>query len=1009
MNPNYLQFQSVKREAARLVLPATAVVRRLLLLTMTLLSVQTFAQDRTLTGTVKETGGTGLPGVNVVVKGTTQGTQTDVEGGFRLTNVPANATLIFSFIGKTTQEVAVGSQTTLNVTLEDDAKSLQEVVVIGYGTQRRQDLTGSITSVSSKDFQQGQITNPEQLVAGKIAGVQITSGNGAPGAGSQIRIRGGSSLNANNDPLIVIDGVPLDNSAVSGAANALSFINPNDIETFTVLKDASATAIYGSRASNGVIIITTKKGTLGNKLNVTASSLFTVSQKIKTVDVLSASQFRDLAGAQPNAATLTPLLGQASTNWQDAIYQTALSTDNNISLSGSLGFLPFRLSYGYLNQDGILKTSNLKRNSAALNLSPRFLNNHLRVDLSLKGTLLNSRFADEGAIGAAVAFDPTQPIYSGSDAYGGFFEFLEAPTGNPNAPRNPNQIAPRNPLGLLELNDNRSQAFRSIGNLQLDYKFHFLPELRANLNVGYDVSSSEGSRFRPANSASVFNFKGERTEYSQDKTNKTLEFYLNYVKDLKAIRSRVDATAGYSYQDFLRSEPAYPTLTAEGVERVPAGVPFKTQNTLVSFFGRLNYTFNNKYLLTATLRRDGSSRFNPDNRWGTFPSAAFAWKIKEESFLKSVKGLSDLKLRLGYGVTGQQDVLNDFPYLARYTLSNQTAQYQFGNQFVLTYRPEGYDANIKWEETTTYNAGFDYGFWDGRLSGTIDYYVKETRDLLSVIPVAAGSNFTNQILTNVGSIRNRGVEFVINAAAVQQKDFNLDLNFNITYNQNEITNLTRVPDPNFQGVEIGGISGGTGNTVQVHSVGFPTFSYYVYKQVYGTDGKPLEGVYVDLNKDGKITPDDRYRYKSPQPRVFLGFSPQATYKQWNAGFVLRGSFGNYVYNNVFSNGGALQDLYNSTGYLVNRSTNVLETGFQNKQLLSDYYIQNASFVRMDNINLGYNFGSVYKGLNVRATASVQNAFVITKYKGIDPEIANGIDNNFYPRPRVYALGLTINY
>ena len=1002
MNQNFLEFQLGRKAASGRLLPAATAVRRLCLLVMTLLSVQAFAQNGSVSGTVKETSGTGLPGVNIVIKGSTQGTQSDADGNFRLANVPANATLIFSFIGKTTQEVAVGGQSVLNVLLADDAKSLQEVVVIGYGTQRKQDLTGSIATVSSRDFQQGQITNPEQLVAGKIAGVQITPGSGAPGSGSQIRIRGGSSLNANNDPLIVVDGVPLDNTGVSGASNALSFINPNDIETFTVLKDASATAIYGSRASNGVILITTKKGTPGNKISVNASSLFTVSQKVRNIDVLSGDQLRELVKTQPNAATLTPLLGAENTAWQDQIYQTALSTDNNVSVGGALGFLPYRVSYGYLNQDGILKTSNLRRHSASLNLTPRFFNNHLRVDLSLKGTILNSRFADEGAIGAAVAFNPTLPLTSGTDAFGGFYEILD------NAGR-PNTLAPRNPLSLLELNENTSTARRSIGNIQLDYKFHFLPQLRANLNAGYDISASEGGRFRPAFAASVFNQRGERTQYSQDRTNKTLEFYLNYVKDLSALRSRVDVTAGYSYQDFLRAEPAYPVLNAEGAQTVPAGVNFKTQNTLVSFFGRANYTFNNKYLLTFTLRRDGSSRFNPDNRWGTFPSAALAWRVKEEGFLKNVAAVSDLKLRVGYGVTGQQDVGQDYPFLARYSLGAPTAQYLFGSSYVLTYRPEGYDANIKWEETTTWNAGLDYGFLGGRVSGTLDYYRKETRDLLSVIPVAAGSNFTNQILTNVGSIRNSGVEFALNTTPVQTKDFSLDLNFNVTYNRNEITNLSRVKDPNFQGVEVGGVSGGTGNTIQVHSVGFPTFSYYVYKQVYDQAGNPLEGVYADLNGDGQLTSDDRYRYQSPQPRLFLGFTTQATYKNWNAGFVLRSNVGNYAYNNVYSNMGVLQDLYNSTGFLVNRSTNVLTTGFTNKQLLSDYYIQNASFLRMDNLNVGYNVGEVYRKLNVRLTASAQNVFVLTKYRGIDPEIAGGIDNNFYPRPRIYSLGLHVNF
>jgi len=973
------------------------------------------AQGVTLTGVVKEADGAPLPGVTVQVKGTNRGTQTNADGSYQLTNVPAGSALIFSFIGKTPQEVLVGNRTAVDVVLADDSKSLQEVVVVGYGTQRRKDLTGAITSISAEEFQKGNIVNPEQLVAGKLAGVSITPPSGQPGGGSTIRIRGGSSLNASNDPLVVIDGVPVDNTNISGASNALSLINPQDIETFTVLKDASAAAIYGARAANGVILITTKKGRQGDQLRVSVSALGSVSQLVKQVPVLSADQFRDVIGQTGNAAQQA-LLGTANTNWQDQIYQTALSGDYNASVTGSVKNMPFRASFGYLNQNGILKTSNFERFSGSLGLSPRFFNNHLRVDVNLKGSIINNVFADQGAIGAAVAFDPTQPVYSGQDTYGGFFEWLDPATGRPNTQ------ATRNPLGLLMQKQDLTTVKRSIGNVQFDYKFHFLPELRANLNLGYDLSSSTGTIFVPADAALQFNRGGQSSQSAQTRDNKTLEFYLNYVKDLRSVSSRVDVTAGYSYQDFIRKSPSFPELTANGTEFTPAGVPFETQYTLLAFFGRANYTFKDRYTLTATLRRDATSRFSPETRWGWFPSAGFAWNIKEESFLQGAKTLSALKLRIGYGVTGQQDLpsgLSDYPYLPRYTLSDLTAQYQFGNSFYRTLRAEGYDANLKWEETQALNAAIDYAFFDGRISGSIDVYQKTTKDLLATIPVPAGSNLTNQILTNVGNLENKGIEFTINTNPVRNERHNLDVGFNITYNQNKITNLSKVPSPNDPGVLVGGITGGTGNTVQIQTVGFPTNSFFVYQQVYDASGKPLEGVYVDRGRtgettgDGKITIDDRYRYQSANPKIFLGFTSQYTYGKFSAGFVLRGNIGNYVYNNVRSNYGAYRNFTNALGFNANGSPNVLETGFINNQYFSDYYVENGSFLRMDNLNLGYNFGKVSnrpgKGMNLRLSATAQNVFVITNYTGLDPEVSGGIDNNLYPRPRIISAGLNLDF
>ena len=629
---------------------------------LALLSIQeSVAQKIVLKGSVKDTDGSALPGVSVVVRGSAVGTNTDANGTYSISLDGPDATLVFSFVGYLAKEEKVGGRSVLNVVLSPDTKTLNEVIVVGYGTTRKKDLTGSVASVSSKDFVQGQVTNPEQLVAGKIAGVQITSNGGAPGAGGTIRIRGGSSLNASNDPLIVIDGVPLDNSGISGTSNSLNLINPNDIENVTVLKDASATAIYGSRASNGVIIITTKKGIQGDKLHVNFNSQFSLANKTQNLNVLSGDELRNLVNTQ-GTATQKGYLGQANTNWQEAIYQTAATTDNNLSVTGTVAKMPFRVSGGYLNQNGILKTSNLERISGSVGLTPMLFDNHLRIDINLKGTIAHNRFANQGAIGSAASFDPTQPIYSGNEKFGGYYEWLQ--TGGI-----PNVFATRNPVGLLNLRNDQSTVSRSIGNVQFDYKFHFLPELRANLNLGYDISKGKGTTYVPAFAASQYTRPGLNNQYGQNKTNKLLEFYLNYAKDLKAIKSRVELLGGYSYQDFLRESPAFPDVNAEGTVITPAAAfPFKTQNTLVSFYGRLNYTFNGRYLLTATLRDDGSSRFSPTNRWGLFPSAALAWRVKDESFLQDSKVISDLKLRVGYGVTGQQDVLSDYPYLARYTV-----------------------------------------------------------------------------------------------------------------------------------------------------------------------------------------------------------------------------------------------------------------------------------------------------------------------------------------------------
>jgi iron complex outermembrane receptor protein len=995
-------------------------LQSIILPAMLLFTQLSFGQDRVITGRVTDSTGTGLAGVTVTAKGAQTITQTGNDGSFRITIPSTVTTLTFSSVGFATRQVPVVSGSQMNVSLSGATSSLNEIVVIGYGTSRKKDLTGAVTAITAKDFNKGAITTPEQLIAGKVAGVQITSNGGAPGSGSTIRIRGGASLNASNDPLIVIDGVPLAPNRkpdgtpnISGSPDPLSLINPNDIESMNILKDASATAIYGSRASNGVIIITTKKGRSGKpKFNFTTQN--SISTLPKEADVLSPAEFRNYVNTHGTPAQIA-IMGNANTDWQNEIYDNAFTTDNNLSVSGSYKVLPYRVSLGYLNQDGILKTGSLQRTSAAITLTPRLLDDHLKIDLNLKGSLSHSRFANEGAIGTAVRFDPTQPVFSGSKRFGGYFEWLD-----PYSTTGLRDLAPLNPVALLEMREDKSDVQRSIGNIQFDYKLHFLPDLHVNLNLGYDVSKGEGTVFVPDSAAQAYlrspdaKHGGVNNQYKQTNSNTVIETYLNYVKDLKSINSRIDAIAGYSYQDFLTTNYNYPDLTTDGFVISNPSFPFdKPENILISFYGRVNYSYKSKFLLTGTIRRDGSSRFAENTRWGVFPSGALAWRLKEEDFLRNSKTVSELKLRLGYGETGQQEGIGNYDYIARYSLANQQAQYQFGNRFDSLYRPAGYNPHLKWEQTATYNIGIDYGFFNGRVTGSIDFYIKKTSDLLSVIDQPAGTNFSNKILANIGNMENRGVEFTINTQLVRNREVTWDLGFNITYNKNKITKLTFTNDPNFPGNLVGGIAGGVGSTVQIQSVGYPKNSFYVYQQVYDKSGKPVEGLFEDRNRDGVINVDDLYRYKSPDPKAFLGAYSNVNWRQWSAGFSLRANIGNYMYNNRFSNTGVQRNIIDPLGFLANGSRNLLETNFTgngDQYLLSDYYVANASFLRMDYINVGYNAGNlVSKQTNLRIGANVQNVFTVTKYKGVDPEVSGGIDNNFYPRPRTFSISLGLDF
>jgi len=970
-----------------------------------------FAQTGSVSGRVLDEQKQGLPGVTVVVEGASLGNSTNADGTYSIQNVPAGPhTLIISFVGYNTQRqsitVTAGQNTAVPpVTIGENTTLLNEAVVIGYGTQRRQDLTGAVEQISEKQFVKGQVTSPEQLVQGKVAGVQITTAGGAPGASSQILIRGGSSLSASNAPLIVIDGVPVDNTGIAGASNALSLINPNDIESITVLKDASSTAIYGVRASNGVILVTTKKGVVGEALHVTASTQQSIATVAKYADVLSADEFRGLVNTYGTTGQKT-LLGSANTDWQREIYRAAYSADNNVSVSGAAGMIPYRASVGYLTQQGILKKNDLNRFTGSLSLSPVLLNGNLRVNLNVKGSWIDNNFSNQGAVGAAVSFDPTQPVRSDEARYapyGGYYESLDLSGSG-----NPNTLAIRNPLALINLRRDRSTVKRSIGNLTLDYKLPFVPGLSANVNVGYDVQRGRGTLYVPATAADSYFRGGINNNYSQDLNNYLLEAYGKYERTVGP--GKLEFLAGYSYQKFQNRSYVFNDYREDRSIYIPVSLSYTGEDTylntnvLLGFYSRLNYNIADKYLFTGTFRADGTSRFNPDH-FGYFPSGAFAWRLKGEEFLKNSSAISDLKLRLGYGKTGQQDIGGYYPFLANLTLSTLTAQYQLGDTFYRTLRSDQYNPNITWETTTTYNVGLDYGFLGGRLYGSVDVYKRDTKNLLNFVNIANLSGLSNAGNFNVGSLTNKGVELISNYDVVQGDKLNITINANATYNRNRITKLTNSDSPEDIGQLTGGIAGGTGNTIQVNSIDYPTQSFYVYQQAYNADGQPLEGIYVDRNGDGTITSADRYRYKSARPNWILGGGANASYDNFNLAFTLRANLGNYVYNNVRS-----QSFYDTStnGFLVNRNSEVLDSRFTSAQYFSDYYVENASFLRMQNVTLGYNFGDlIKKGTTLNFSFAMQNVFVITNYKGIDPEVIGGIDNAIYPRPRTFTAGLTL--
>lgn len=989
------------------------------------LSIGAFAQQIAVKGHVKDTTGEPVIGANVLVKGTTNGTITDFDGNFML-NVPKDAILSVSFVGYKSAEVKAAS--TVMVTLEDDSQVLDAVVVIGYGSVKKNDMTGSVTAIKPDKLNKGLITNAQDMMTGKIAGVSVISKGGAPGEGATIRIRGGSSLTAENDPLIVIDGLAMDNKGVKGLANPLSMVNPNDIESFTVLKDASATAIYGSRASNGVIIITTKKGQAGARPTISYDGNVSVSTVKSTVDVMDGDQFRsfikDIWGEDSEAYSK---LGNANTDWQKEIFRPAVSTDHNLTISGGLKNMPYRVSFGYTNQNGIVKTSKFERYTASVSLAPSFFEDHLKVNANLKGMIAKNRYADGSAVGSAVSFDPTQSVRS-DDPYhqyyfDGYFQWnTDASSLNDDTwKRTFNGNAPGNPVALLEEKDDRAISKSLIGNLELDYKFHFLPDLHAHVNGGMDLST--GKQYTDVSPySSTNNYYGSYGWEQKDKYNLSLNAYLQYSKDFTD-KHRFDVMAGYEWQHFHDTSDQeywglYPlsnnVVENRGQRYNNTSSGSATESYLVSFFGRVNYTLLDRYLFTATVRQDGSSRFHKNNRWGLFPSFALGWKLKEEAFLKDVDVLSDLKLRLGYGITGQQNINSgDYPYLAVYETNKDGAYYPILGEGI-TYRPNAYNPDLKWEKTTTYNVGLDFGFLNNRINGAVDYYYRRTTDLLNSVFVSAGTNFKNKVLSNVGSLENSGIEFSINSKPVVTTDWTWDLGFNITYNKNEITKLTTGDSKNYYVAAGDNIGGGRDMKAMAHAVGHPASSFYVYQQVYDENGKPIENEFVDRNGDGTINGDDRYFYKKPTADVLMGLTSRLSYKSWDFSFSLRASLNNYVYNSVEAGGSDCNptSVY-SFGALNNRPLMGVANNIQNLKdntLLSDYFVQNASFMKCDNITLGYSFKKMFGApIGGRVYAAVQNVFTITKYKGLDPEVEKGLDNNIYPRPLTTLIGLSLNF
>ncbi len=1014
-------------------------LRMLGLLLGLFLSVGAFAQQIAVKGHVKDASGEDVIGATVRVAGTQTATVTDFNGIFTL-NANQGATITVSYVGYQTASVAAAPS--LEITLQDDATMLSDVVVIGYGVAKKNDLTGSVTAIKPDEKNHGLITSAQEMMQGKIAGVSVTSDGGTPGGSSTIRIRGGSSLHASNDPLIVIDGLAMDRQGVKGSPNALSMVNPNDIESFTVLKDASATAIYGSRGSNGVIIITTKKGRQGQAPKVSYNGNVSYSVKQNKLDVLDANEYRSfIKSYYGEDSAAAGLLGNADTDWQEEIFHGAVSSDHNVTVQGGLKNMPYRFSAGYTDQNGILKTSNFQRTTASVTLNPSFLEDHLKFNINGKFMYSHNRYANTGAIGEAVRFDPTQPVTSSDPLYKDFRGYWQ--WGGDGSAYNDYTInraiiatgPGKNPVAMLTERNQRANSYDYMGNVEVDYQIHGFEDLRLHANASGDwANGKEKTDLAPWGSSNYY--YGNSGFSKESKYNLTLSTYAQYYKDFLKTQ-HFDIMVGYEwshnkYWGNSAYESLYPMtygtyLVGNEVKNMDdlvalRGTPFsssasewKQESYLVSFFGRANYIAFDRYMLTATVRRDGSSRFY--DHWATFPSVALGWKISEEAFLKNAKWLDELKLRLGWGKTGQQDGIGNYNYFASYNVNTTSTNGLYpitgiGNDQGYLYRPDAYNKHLKWETTTTSNIGLDFAFFRNRISGSVDYYYRKTTDLINDATVSAGSNFRNQVKSNIGSLENKGIEASLTVRPVQTENIQWEVTANFTYNKNEITELTGEGDI----IMTGSISAGTGNQVQAHAVGHPANSFYVFQQVYDQNGKPLEGVYVDRNADGVINDADRYFYKSPAAPYTAGLSSRLQVKNWDFGFGLRASFDNYVYwdrGAGFSNIAMRYDA--SFNYLQNVIPQAVENGWTTYDYVkTDYFVHNGSFLKCDNITLGYSFEDLFKagnynGLSGRIYLAATNVFTVTKYDGLDPEVFNGIDNVIYPRPFTIQCGLNLNF
>ena len=968
-------------------------------------------------------------GATILEQGTTNGTSTGLDGDFALEVSSADAIVEISCIGYKTLTFKA-SEVPASIRLVTDAEFLDDVVVIGYGTVKKEDMTGSITAIKTDELNRGAITSTQDMLKGKVPGLHVIPGDGGPGSSSTIRIRGAASLNASNDPLFVIDGVPIAVDAGTGMANPLETINPNDIESFTVLKDASSAAIYGSRASNGVIIITTKKGR-GNKPQVSYNGSVSVQTNSKELPVMSPSEFRSYVDRTFVPGTVTGdyvhgQIGDVNTDWQDLIFRTAVSHDHNVSLLGNVNSrMPYRASVGYTGQQGTLETSKYDRGTVDLSLSPNFFDNHLTVSLNAKGVYTYQRYADSGVVGSAAFFNPTIDPYwrneDGSIDYTTTNGFWNYGSGRGDQ-FTPNTLLGAGPLSLLYDRDNYANAMRFIGNAQIDYKVHGFEALRFNLSLGMDISNAKiydgvnpGS-FQAYSDTEARGW-GQFNRTRNFRRNQVLEFYANFNKEWGI--HHLDVMAGYSWQHFYSMDHTVTYFNETGEQKgEDSRYPLNRQESyLISFYGRVNYSIDSRYLFTFTLRDDASSRFSKSTRWGLFPSAAFAWNIKEESFLKNVRPVSQLKLRLSAGQTGQQEIGSNYPYLARYSMSTDVYhQYNMGSDGYMFYlTPQAYDPNIKWETTTTYNVGLDFGFLNDRISGSLDAYIRDTKDLLNSVITPMGSNFGNTVLTNIGSMRNKGLEFSFNFIPVQTKDWNLSIGVNGTFQDTKFTKLNNTDDPDYA-IQTGGITKGTGNLLQRHMVGYEPYTFYTFQQMYDSEGHPIQNALVDRDGDGSITQADRYMTgKSPNPDFFYGINLKLSWKNWDFGFNGHGSAGNWVFND-FASANSTSNVDVNAGNLPNFATVVTETGFtaanSGEQWYSDMFLENASFFRMDDINLGYTFRGIGRWeTDIRLAFSVQNVFVITGYSGVDPEIpgVNGIDGSIWPRPRTYSLRLNVNF